>query len=57
MLGYLRNCKGKLFNWTESEEEEVKTMEQKIKVNDMSYQSATDVLDESFQLYIWFFST
>ena len=46
-----------MFNWTESEEEEVKTMEQKIKVNDMSYESATDVLDESFQLHIWFFST
>ena len=57
MLGYLRNCKGNLFNWKESKEEEVKTMEQKINVNDMSYESATDILNESFQLYIWFFST
>ena len=46
-----------MFNWTESKEEAVKTMEQKINVNDMSYESATDILNESFQLYIWFFST
>ena len=51
MLNYPRNCTSILFNQTEPEKEEVDIVEQSMQVNDISFEFATDFINQCFQLF------
>ena len=51
MLNYPRNCTSILFNQTEPEKEEVDIVEQSMQVNDISFEFATDFVNQCFQLF------